>query len=102
VTDPAANVARPAPPSYSPVVLMVNVVELLRGQGLAVSETYEKCHQAVQAAADLLRWLGVEPDMGVTTTPSGDHGPVIIAAAFLMRAAGTEPSAVLAWPRRTT
>jgi uncharacterized membrane-anchored protein len=100
VNGPIATNRQPSLPSYSPVVLTVNVVHLLRGQGLPVSETYEHGDRAVQAAADLLQWLGVQPDMIVGTRPPVAHGPVIAAAAVLLRAAGIEPNAVLVWPGR--
>jgi len=43
---------------------MVEFVHLLQCHGIAISETYEHPHEAVQASADLLRWLGVEADKG--------------------------------------
>ena len=82
---------------YSPIILVVDVIRLLRGRGVAVSEAPEDLHGAVQAGADLLRRLGVESDARLLTKPHG-HTPELIAAAVLMRAAGIEPNAVSVWP----
>ncbi len=94
---------RTAPPAhslrYSPVALVIDVVRLLRGHGLTVSDTYEHAGKAARASADHLRWLGVEPDHNLPT-PSVEQSPVIVAADTLMRAAGIDPDAVVSWPRR--
>ena len=93
------NDAQMPAPRYSPAVLMVHIVNLLRSQGLTVSETYQHGSEAMQASADLLRWLGVQPDPSAIRPPV-DHGPVVVAASVLLRAAGIEPNAILAWPGR--
>jgi hypothetical protein len=84
---------------YSPIVFVVDVVQLLRGRGVAVSEAPEDLHGAVEASADLLRLLGVEPDKGLFGRPRR-LSPEVVAAAYLMRAAGIEPNAISAWPGR--
>ncbi len=96
---------RTAPPAHSlrhsPVALVIDVVRLRRGHGLTVSETYEHAGQAVRASADLLRWLGVEPDHNLPK-PSVEHSPVVVPAETLTRAAGIDPDAVVSWPRRVS
>jgi hypothetical protein len=79
---------------------VADVVNLLKGQGLAVSEAVDRLHEAVAASAELLRWVGVVPDRSVITRPREQMAEVV-AAAVLMRAGGIEPSAVKAWPRRS-
>src|SRR5258705_193585 len=59
----------PSPGRYSPVVLVMDVVRLLHGQGVAVSEAVDRLHEAAEASADLLRCVGVVPDKGVITRP---------------------------------
>ena len=87
-------------PRYSPVVLLVDVVHLLHGQGLAVSQAHENIHQAIEACTDVLRWIGVEPDRRLTTRPQ-EQTAEMAAAAVLMRAVGIEPNAVKVWPWRS-
>ena len=88
-------------PRYSPVVLVLDVVNLLQGQGVAVSEAYENLHRAIEAGTDLLRWLGIEPDKRLLTRPH-EATPELVAAAVLMRAAGIEPNAIKIWPGRAS
>jgi hypothetical protein len=88
-------------PRYSPVVLVLDVVHVLQGQGVTVSEVHENLHQAIEASTDLLHLLGVEPDKRLLTRPR-EHTPELVAAAVLMRAAGIEPNAVKAWPGRSS
>jgi hypothetical protein len=88
-------------PRYSPVVLVVDVVRLLRDRGVSASGAIDQLHEAVEASTDLLQRLGVEPDKRVLTKPI-EHTPEIHAAAVLMRAAGIEPSTVFVWPARSS
>jgi hypothetical protein len=90
----------PSQGRYSPVVLVMDVVRLLHGQGVAVSEAVDRLHEAVEASTDLLRCVGVVPDTGVITR-SREHTAELVAAAVLMRAAGIEPNTVKTWPRRS-
>jgi hypothetical protein len=83
------------------VVLVVDIVRLLRGRGVATSEAVDQLHEAVEASTDLLRRLGVEPVKTPLTKPI-EHTPEIHAAAVLLRAAGIEPSAVSSWPARSS
>ncbi len=96
--SPLADVADPIV-RYSPVALVIDVVRLLRGRGLAVADTYDHLGDLVHTSADLLRRLGVTPQDGLLPPPPVP-GPALIAAATLMRAAGIEPDAVLIWPRQ--
>ena len=92
--------ATPEPlPRYSPVVLVLDVVHMLQGQGVAVSEAHENLHQAIEASTDLLRCLGVEPDKRLLIRLR-EITPELVAAAVLIRAAGIEPNAVKIWPGR--
>jgi hypothetical protein len=95
-TDDAAHDLR-----YSPIVLVVDVVRVLRGRGVAVSELYEHAGPARRASADLLRWLGVQPDDSQKVPPS-EPSAVLLAAATLIHAAGIDPDAVVAWPKPAT
>ena len=109
-TDPVQPQGRRLPPAtgngdlprgrYSPAMLTLNVVHLLRGQGVPVSGALEHLHQASESSAELLQWLGVEPDKGLITKPREDTVE-LVAAAVLLRAAGIEPNAVTSWPRRS-
>jgi hypothetical protein len=90
----------PALDRYSPVVLVVDVVHLLQNQGVMVSEAVDKLHEAVEASAELLRRIGVVPDRSVISRPAMRTAE-LVAAAVLLRAAGIEPGAVRAWPRRS-
>jgi hypothetical protein len=83
------------------MVLVVDVIRLLRGRGVVVSEAPEDLHGAVEASADLLRRLGVESDERLLARPRR-FTPELVAAAVLMRAAGIEPNAVSVWPRRSS
>lgn len=56
-------------PRYSPVILVVDVVRLLRGRGVAASGAVDQLYEAVEASTDLLQRLGVEPDKGMFTKP---------------------------------
>lgn len=87
-------------PRYSPVVLVVDVVRLLRDRGVTVSGAFDELHEAVEASTDLLQRVGVEPDKRLSTKAI-EHTPEIHAAAVLMRAAGIEPSTVAVWPVRS-
>lgn len=88
-------------PGYSPVILVVDVVRLLRGRGVAASSAVDQLHEAVEASTDLLLRLGVDPDKRLITKLA-EHSPEIHAAAVLLRAAGIEPSAVVSWPARSS
>lgn len=90
----------PAPGRYSPVVLVMDVVRLLRHQDVPVSEAVDELHEAIEACTDLLRFIGVVPDRRVVTRPR-EHTAELAAAAVLMRAAGIEPNAVKTWPGRS-
>jgi hypothetical protein len=81
------------------VVLLADIVHLLQGQGVAVSETHEHLRETLAASADLLRWLGVEPDRRMLAKPRR-HTPELVAATVLLRAAGIEPNAIKVWPKR--
>lgn len=81
------------------MILVVDVVQLLRGRGVATSEAVDQLHETVEASTDLLQRLGVGPDKTSLTKPI-EHTPEIHAAAVLLRAAGIEPSAVSSWPAR--
>jgi hypothetical protein len=98
---PAANGLPESLPRYSPVVLVLDVVHLLGGQGVAVSEAHENLHEAIEASSDLLRWLGIEADKRLLIKPR-EAAPELVAAAVLMRAAGIEPNAIKIWPGRTS
>ena len=82
---------------YSAVVLVVDVVHLLHGQGVPVSESLEHLDRAVKACSDLLQSLGVEPDDRLPTTPR-EPTAEMVGAALLLRAAGIEPNAIKVWP----
>jgi hypothetical protein len=86
-----------SPPRHSPVVLVVDVVRMLRGCGLGIVESTAYGGEALRASADLLRCIGVMPDHFAPRHVEAD-GPVLIAAATLMRAAGIEPNDVVVWP----
>lgn len=84
-------------PRHSPVVLVIDVVRLLRGRGLAIVESTAYSGEALRASADLLRSMGVVPDDFVPRHVA-KGGPELSAAATLMRAAGIEPNDVAVWP----
>jgi hypothetical protein len=96
-----ASAAAEPLPRYSPVVLILDVVHLLQGQGVAVSKAHENLHRAIDASTELLHWLGVEADKRLLTRPR-ETTPELVAAAVLMRAAGIEPNAIKVWPGRTS
>lgn len=86
-------------PRYSPVILVVDVVRLLRDRGVGASRAVDQLHETIEASTQLLQRLGVEPDKRISSTPV-EHTPETHAAAVLMRAAGIEPSTVAVWPGR--
>lgn len=71
-------------PRYSPVILVVDVVRLLRDRGVGASGAVDQLHEAIDASTELLQRLGVEPDKRLLTKPV-EHTPEIHAAAVLMR-----------------
>jgi hypothetical protein len=83
------------------VILVVDVIRLLGGHGVVVSEAPEDLHGAIDAGSELLRRLGVESDRWLLAKPI-EHRPEIRAAAVLMRAAGIEPNAIKVWPGRSS
>ena len=54
----------------------------------------ERRARDAEGVADLLRWLGVQPDPAAIRPPV-DHSPVMAAASVLLRAAGIEPNAAI-------
>ena len=82
---------------HSAAVLLIDVVRLLHRRGLPVIEAHAYSSDALRAVAELLRCIGIEADPAATRPPTA-HGPVLGAAARLLRAAGIEPNTVPAWP----
>ena len=78
-------------------MLLIDVVRLLRRRGLPVVEAHAYSSDALRATAELLRCIGIEADPAATR-PLTAHGPVLGAAARLLRADDIEPNTVLAWP----
>jgi hypothetical protein len=88
-------------PRHSPVVLVIDVVRMLRGRGLKVTEAHAYSSEAISACAQLLRCIGVQPHH-FAARRAEPHGPIVTAAATLMRAAGIESNSVVTWPGRST
>lgn len=84
-------------PRHSPVVLVIDVVRMLRGRGLGIAESTAYSSEALRASANLLRSIGVVPDHFAPRSVQA-NGPVLGAAATLMRAAGIEPNDIAVWP----
>jgi hypothetical protein len=64
-SDPEVPGEPPRPrPSYSPYLLLHNVLRILAADDCEIVVTSENVGSAVRAARDLLRAFGIEPDMG--------------------------------------